>query len=100
MHRLIRGRGESLTERQYHGLGLVTAVLAYCEFGNRHHMDQLGKVPDAFHVPARTRASGQALSRGVGEGTFLPEREENPEHAIVRLINGSQTDFGDNVSTR
>jgi hypothetical protein len=95
---LLADRGETLTERQYHGLGLMTVVLAYTEPGSHYRPDQLGKVLDAVYFPSRDRASGQAFSRAVGEGTFALRRAENPEMAIANLLNAAREDFGENAT--
>jgi hypothetical protein len=95
MRRLLTDRGESLTERQCHGLGLVTAVLAVLEFASRYRPDQIGKVLDAIYFPVSSRGSGQAFSRGIGEGTFTLRRAEDPEQAIATLIDDARRDFGE-----
>jgi hypothetical protein len=77
MRQLLADRGESLTERQCHGLGLVTAILTFFEFVSRYRPDQIGKALDAVYFPLSSRGSGQAFSRAVGEGTFLLRRAQD-----------------------
>lgn len=95
MRRLLIDRGESLTERQHHGLGLVTAVLAFFEYISRYRPGQIGKVLDGMYFPASSRGSGQAFSRGVGEGTFALRRAEDREQAIAELVDSARRDFGE-----
>jgi hypothetical protein len=97
--RLLTDRGESLTERQHHGLGLMTAVLAFLEYFSRYRPDQIGRVLDAVYFPASSRGSGQAFSRGVGEGTFILRRAEDPQQAIATLVDDARRDFGESGAT-
>jgi len=90
---LLADHGESLTERQYHGLGIVTAVIALHQFADQYGSDQLGKVLDTFYFQSRDAPSSQALSRGMGEATFALRRTNNLATTVDELLAEAQRDF-------
>jgi hypothetical protein len=90
---LLADRGDSLTDTQHHGIGLVTAVLAMREYSGQYRPDQLGKVLDAVYFPASSPAAGQAFSRGMGEATFALRRADDPVAAATELLASARRDF-------
>lgn len=91
MERLVSGRGESLTERQHHGLGLVTTVLAYRQF---RYCGDLGKALNAYFF----RIAGQAFDSSVSDGILLLRRDEGCEDAVASLLSKAHADFDDRAS--
>jgi len=91
--RLLADRGESLADRQHHGVGLVAGVLALHENAGRYRPDQLGKALDAVYFPASNAAAGEAFSRGMGEATFALRRAENPDAEASALLAAARRDF-------
>jgi len=93
VRRLLADRGESLTDRQHHGVGLVTGVLALHEYSGQYRADQLGKALDAVYFPSSNAAAGQAFSRGMGEATFALRRAEDPDAEAAALLAAARRDF-------
>lgn len=99
VRQLLADWGETLADAQHHGLGLITAVFALQEYGDRHGPDQFGKLLDAIYFPATRRAAGESFTRGMGEGTFLLRRSNDAATAVEELIESARRDLEGDEAT-